>query len=138
VALTLHIRDAELNVDPRSTFIAGVLLLSLGCHPSRPVIDPGSRPDVGGSISGTVTADGGRTALGARMVTAVNVKTGVRVAVSTTSTGAYTMRVPAGTYTLELELRQVEALVASPDPTEVDRGDLDAGRDFVVALAGQR
>jgi hypothetical protein len=107
-------------------------LSGVACHPSRPVIDPGSRPDVGGSISGMASAKDGR-ALSARKVIAVNVKTGARVETSTATSGGYTMRVPAGRYRLELELRADEALVTSPEPTEVDPGDLDAGRDFVVA-----
>jgi hypothetical protein len=108
------------------------MLSSLACHPTRPVIDPGPRPDVGGSISGIASANDG-AALSARRVVAVNMKTGTRVETSTAATGGYTMRVPPGTYRLELEMRAGEALVASPDPTEVDPGDLDAGRNFVVA-----
>ncbi len=115
-----------------------VLLLSLACSPGGPVIDTGPRPDVGGSISGIVTANDGATALGARRVTAVNVETGARIDTSTTSTGGYTMRVPRGTYRLEVELRPGETLATQPDSTEVNAGDLDAGRNFVLAVAGQR
>ena len=113
---------------------ATALLLSLGCHPSRPVLDTGPKPDVGGSISGTVTANDGATALGARKVSAINTATGARFDVSTTTTGGYTVRVPKGIYRLEVELRSGEALATQPDPTEVDAGDLDAGRNFVVAV----
>jgi hypothetical protein len=42
--------------------------------------------------------------------------------------------VPAGNYRLEVELRSGETLATQPDATEVDAGDLDAGRNFVVAL----
>ena len=45
------------------------------------------------------------------------------------------MRVPPGTYRLEFELRSGEALATAPQSTEVDPGDLDAGRDFVVTVA---
>jgi polygalacturonase len=110
------------------------VLLSLGCHPSRPVLDAGPKPDVGGSISGTVTANDGATALGARKVTAINTATGARFDVSTTTAGGYTVRVPRGTYRLEVELRSGETLAAQPEATEVDPGDLDAGRNFVVAV----
>jgi carboxypeptidase family protein len=109
------------------------LLLSLGCHPGRPVLDTGPKPDVGGSISGIVTANGG-TALGARKVTAINMDTGARFDVSTTTTGGYTVRVPKGRYRLEVELRAGETLATQPDATEVDAGDLDAGRNFVLAV----
>ena len=115
-----------------------VLLLSLACSPGGPVIDTGPRPDVGGSISGTVTANDGATALSTRRVTAVNVDTGGRIDTSTTSTGGYTMRVPRGTYRLEVELRPGETLATQPGSTEVNAGDLDAGRNFVVAVAAQR
>jgi hypothetical protein len=110
------------------------LLLSLGCHPNRPVVDPGPRPDVGGSISGTVTASDGAIALGARKVTAINTETGARFDVSTTTTGGYTVRVPKGRYRLEVELRGGETVATQPEATDVDAGDLDAGRNFVVAV----
>jgi len=113
-----------------------VLLLSLGCHPSRPVLDLGPRPDVGGAISGMVSD--GTAPLDGRKVTAVNVGTGARFGASSTVTGGYTIKVPAGMYRLELELRANEALVTAPPPTDVDSGDLDAGRDFVVAFAARR
>jgi hypothetical protein len=116
---------------------AAALLFSLGCHPNRPVIDAGPKPDVGGSISGTVTASGGAIALGARRVTAINVDTGARFDVSTTTTGGYTVRVPAGMYRLEVELRSGETLATQPEATEVDAGDLDAGRNFVVAVSSR-
>jgi hypothetical protein len=115
-----------------------ILLLSLGCSPGGPVIDTGPRPDVGGSISGIVTANGGATALGARRVTAVNVDTGARFDVSTTSTGGYTVRVPRGTYRLELELRAGETLASQPAQTEIGGGDLDAQRNFVVNVTAPR
>jgi hypothetical protein len=121
----------------RSCTAIVVLTLALGCHPNRPVADPGPRPDVSGTISGIVTANGQSAPLGGRRVTAVNVQTGARVDTSTTSTGGYTMRVPAGTYKLEMELRAGEKLVTAPDPTEVDPGDLDAGRNFVVTVAAK-
>lgn len=107
-------------------------MLSLGCGRVRPVIDTGPKPDVGGSISGTVTADDGATPLGARKVTAVNADTGARFDVSTSTEGGYTVRVPPGKYRLEVELRPGETLATDPRSTEVGAGDLDSGRDFVV------
>ena len=109
------------------------VLFSLACHPNRPVVDPGAAPIVDGTISGTVTASGGAP-VGGRKVTAVHTGSGAKVETSTTTTGGYTMRVPPGTYRLELEMRGGETLAVSPEPTEVDPGDLDAGRDFTVAV----
>jgi hypothetical protein len=36
---------------------------------------------------------------------------------------------------MEFELHAGEVLAAAPQPTQVDPGDLDAGRDFVVTVA---
>ena len=117
----------------RTAVPIAAVLLTLACHPNRPVVDPGTRPDVDGTISGMVTATGSAP-LSGRKVTAINTATGAKVEAATTSTGGYTMRVPAGTYRLEMELRAGEKLTISPEPTEVDPGDLDAGRDFTLAL----
>ena len=118
----------------RSALSVALAFAGVACHPNRPVVDPGARPAVEGTISGTVSASGGGAPLGGRRVTAINTASGARVEASTTSTGGYTMRVPAGTYRLEMELRAGETLATSPGPTEVDPGDLDAGRDFAVAI----
>ena len=119
----------------RTLLITAVLSLSVACHPNRPVVDAGPRPDVGGTISGMVTD--GAAPLGGRKVTAVNVEKGERFDTSTTATGGYTVRVPSGRYRLELELRAGETLGNTPEPTDVDPGDLDAGRNFVVTRAGK-
>lgn len=115
--------------------LASALLTA--CGATGPVIDPGPRPDVGGSIAGMVTTNDGATPLGARKVTAIDVATGARFEVSTATNGGYTVRLPVGTYRLEVELRPGERLATQPEATAVDRGDLDAGRDFVVS-AGAR
>ena len=39
--------------------------------------------------------------------------------------GGYTIKVPEGTYRLELELRASETLGKKPDDTHVNNGDLD-------------
>jgi hypothetical protein len=123
-------------MDLRMTVPVAAMLLSHAC--GGVMIDPGPKPDVGGSISGTVTAADGAVALGARKVTAINIDTGARFDVSTTTTGGYTLRVPPGRYRLEVELRRGEAVATDPGSTEIERGDLDAGRNFVIAVAGER
>jgi hypothetical protein len=115
-----------------------VTLLVAACHPSRPVLDRGPKPDVDGTISGQVLANGDSLPVSGRRITAVNVATGARFETSTTSTGAYTVRVPKGVYRLELEVRSGEAVASAPDPTEVDPGDLDAGRNFALGVAAAR
>jgi hypothetical protein len=108
--------------------LAGTLA---ACH-HEPLINTGERPaGVGGTISGLATSAGG-AALSARKVAAINTTTGARFEQSTAVNGGYTIQVPAGTYRLELEVRAGETIATQPDPTEVNVGDLDAQRDFVV------
>ena len=111
--------------------------LGLACHPG-PIVDTGPKPpDTGGTISGIVRASAGNTPLSGRKVTVTNVATGRRYEVSTATNGGYTVQVPKGTYRIEVELRSHETLASAPAQTEVNRGDLDAGRDFAVALDAQ-
>ena len=108
--------------------------LSIGCvtH-GRAVVDTRARPEgVGGTIAGMVTASGTTTPLSGRKVTAVNEETGQRFEVSTAENGGYTVKVPAGKYRLDVELRAGETFEVRPDPTDVNVGDLDPGRDFVL------
>ncbi len=109
--------------------VLGVLLLA-GCH-GEPVIDTTPHVSVGGTIAGIVSADG-KSALANRKVTAVNVATGTRYDATTGINGGYTIKVPEGTYRLEVELHEGEAIAKQPDQTHVNNSDLDAGRDFVV------
>ena len=104
-----------------------------GCAPRGPVVDTGARPTgVGGTIAGTVRGTAETTALSGRKVTAVNESTNARFETSTGTSGAYTLKVPAGTYRLEVELRSGESLDVRPEPTDVGVGDIDSARDFVV------
>jgi hypothetical protein len=108
------------------------LLLSIGCSPRGPLFGSPAPEGTGGTIAGTVTD--GTAALSARKVTAVETTSGARVEVATGSNGGYTIKVPKGTYRLEVELRRGEAVRTQPEETEVNVGDLDAGRDFVVGV----
>jgi hypothetical protein len=90
---------------------------------------------VGGTIAGIVTATGGRVALPGRRVTAVNVVAGAMFESTTSATGGYTLKVPEGTYRLEVELREQERLSRRPDNTRISNGDLDPARNFEVTVA---
>lgn len=109
------------------------LLLSVACHPG-PVLGSGAKPPgVGGTIAGTVRASDNTTPLSARKVTAINTETGARFDVATAANGGYTIQVPAGTYRLEVEVRNGEAVRTQPDTTKINVGDLDPDRNFVIA-----
>lgn len=113
------------------------LLLSAACHPG-PVIDTGPKPPaVGGTIAGFVTGPGDAPLAG-RRVTAIDTTSGQRVEAVTGANGGYTIKLPAGTYRLEVELRAGEKVVKQPDPTRVEKSDLDTRRDFVLSGGGER
>ena len=109
-----------------------VLLISAGCHPG-PVIDTGPKPpSVGGTIAGIVSAQG-NAPLAGRKVTAIDTTSGARFDATTGVNGGYTIKVPEGTYKLELEIRAGEKIVTQPGETRVTKSDLDTRRDFVIA-----
>lgn len=112
--------------------VAAVLLMSLACGPRGPILGASTPPGVGGTISGMVSANDGSSAVSARKVTAVNTDTGARFEGSTSINGGYTIQVPVGTYRLEVELQAGEVVATQPDTTQINRGDLDSGRNFVV------
>jgi Carboxypeptidase regulatory-like domain len=105
-------------------------LASAACHPG-PVIGAGERPAVGGTIAGIVSTDG-KAAVPGRKVTAINTETGAQFDATTGTNGGYTIKVPEGTYRLEVELRAGETVAKHPAPTRVNKSDLDPRRDFVI------
>jgi hypothetical protein len=115
------------------TLIAGILAFSPACHPG-PILNTGSQRSVGGTIAGNVRATGGAVALVGRKVTAVDVVTGARYETSTSITGGYTIKVPEGTYRLDLELRDGETIAKRPGQTRINNSDLDPARDFEVTV----
>jgi Carboxypeptidase regulatory-like domain len=111
-----------------------VVLSASSCMPRGPILDTGSKPaNVGGTISGTVRAAGG-TSLTGRKVTATELSSGQRFEASTGTTGGYTIKVPVGKYKLEVELRAGESLAEQPTETEINASDMDADRDFTIAV----
>jgi hypothetical protein len=130
--INLRTRQSR-RMNLRAGAAAGALLLALGCLSPGPVVDPGARPPgVGGTIAGSVSATGASSPLSGRIVRAVDEVTGARFETSTGTGGSYTLKVPAGKYRLEVELRQGETFQTRPDVTDVGVGDIDSGRDFVV------
>lgn len=115
--------------------LAVLLAATVACAPHGPVIDTGQKPaGVGGTISGLVRTAGNASALSGRKVTAINTETGARYETSTASNGGYTVKVPTGTYRLELELRAGEVLAEQPAETTINASDMDADRNFTVTV----
>jgi hypothetical protein len=115
------------------TLLILVILTSAACHPG-PVVGTGPKPpSVGGTIAGMVSTDA-NDAVPGRKVTAVETGTGVRYDATTGANGGYTIKVPEGTYRLELELKPGEAIAKQPDETRVNRSDLDPRRNFVITV----
>jgi hypothetical protein len=106
---------------------------SLACHPG-PVLSKGSNTSVGGTIAGIVKTANSTVAVPGRKVSAVNVATGAHYDTTTAVNGGYTIKVPEGTYRIELELRANEVLETKPEDTHINNGDLDPRRDFVIAV----
>ena len=109
------------------------LLSTFACRPGRPIVGAES-VSAGGTIAGLVSTTDSAVAVPGRAVTAVNVRTGSRFAATTAGNGGYTIKVPEGTYRLEIELRAGEKLANKPEDTEVNNGDLDPGRDFTITV----
>jgi hypothetical protein len=119
----------------RAAVAAVVLLGTVACAPRGPIVDTGERPaGVGGTIAGSVRSSGDANPLSGRKVTAIDNASGSRYETTTGANGGYTLKVPSGTYRLEVELRAGEAFATRPDATEVSVGDIDSARDFVVTV----
>ena len=65
----------------------------------------------------------------------IDTVTGKRYEATTATNGGYTIQVPEGTYRLEVQLREGERVSKQPDQTQVNKSDLDSGRDFVITAA---
>jgi hypothetical protein len=109
-----------------------LLVASAACHPG-PLIGA-TRVEAGGTIAGIVSASGGSVALTGRKVTVTNVASNAKYEVTTATDGGYTIKVPEGTYHIEVELRPGETLSKRPDDTHINNSDLDPRRDFVVTV----
>jgi hypothetical protein len=121
----------------RTSAVAFALLTSVACR--GPVISTEPALKVGGTIAGIVRATDGSVPLTTRVVTATNVKTGMKFQATTGTNGGYTIKVPeTGRYRLEIELREGEIVAKGPEETDINNGDLDPGRDFEITVKPAR
>lgn len=108
------------------------LVFIASCNHDIPVIAVGPKPVTArATIYGVVRGPQDSPA-GERMVNVVNVATGQRREVQTSSSGAFTIEVPAGSYRLELALRDGERLVKGPGEMHLDSGEIKSHVEFVV------
>jgi hypothetical protein len=112
--------------------LACSLVAAAACHPG-PVLTPGAKLAVGGTIAGIVS-NASNAPLPDRKVTAIDVATGAKFDATTGANGGYTIKVPEGTYRLEVQLREGEAVSKQPPETRVNKSDLDPQRDFIIAV----
>ena len=114
-----------------SVLLFCAVIASSACHPG-PVLSPGAKMSVGGTIAGIVSTNG-NAALPGRKVTAIDVASGARFDATTGTNGGYTIKVPEGTYRLEIALEPGESVVKQPADTKIQKSDLDPKRDFTIA-----
>lgn len=124
----------------RSVCLLALLAVIVGiaaCHGGvRPVIDLSTKPaEADGTISGTVRGPEGTTAIEGRSVEVINVDTGERQHGTTNNAGGFTFKVKPGKYRVEVALQEGEVIVKRPDVINVNRSDVDAHADFVLAAA---
>jgi len=108
-----------------------IAALAAACHPG-PVIDRTPKPSVGGTIAGIVGTADPAIAVPGRKVTVTDVVSGAHFEATTGANGGYTIKVPEGTYRIDVELRAGENLAKRPDETHINNGDLDPHRDFTI------
>jgi hypothetical protein len=118
-------------------WLAGAVVavsVAAACRQGVPVIDTTPQPAemASGTISGTVRGPQGTTGLAGRDVEAINVDTGERVSVRTSTEGGFTVKVKPGKYRLSVNLQSGETIVKDPGVINVNRSDLDAQRDIVI------
>lgn len=115
---------------------AATLVLIASCNHDIPVIAVGPKsPDARATIYGVVRGPDNSPPTATRTVEIVNVATGARRDVQTSTGGAFTAEVPAGRYRLDLSLRDGETLVKGPGEIHLDHGEIKSHIEFVVAEA---
>jgi hypothetical protein len=115
----------------RLTLVVAVMLVSVAggnaCRHDVLVADAGSKPPTpAGTLSGQLQTPGNGAAVVGRTVTAINNADGQRFEVRSNNTGGFTLRVPPGSYRIEVEQRPGEAVTGAPTDQKVGPSDIDA------------
>ena len=118
------------------SLIAAVLwavLVLAACRTGAPVLDPNPGPaSVMGTITGSVSAEDGKSPVAGRRITAINTETGERFTAVTSSTGGYTLKVPPARYRMAVDLADGEAIVKDEGAFSVSRSELQHDVDIRI------
>src|SRR4029453_9604817 len=115
----------------------GVLTVfaAAGCNRAAPPLDtsPQAATQPPGTISGTIRGPEGTTAVEGRIVDVIDITTNRRQRLTTDQNGGFSVTLDPGDYRVVLTLLDGEAIVRQPGLIHVDRSDVDAEPDFVLA-----
>jgi hypothetical protein len=87
------------------------------------------------TISGTIRAPEGTTAVEGRIVDVIDITTNRRRRVTTDHHGGFSVTLDPGDYRVVLTLLEGEAIVREPGVIHVDRSAVDADADFVIGTS---
>jgi hypothetical protein len=130
----LFVRIMNLKTFSRQFGLPAALAVELcsgsGCRPHTTIVSMSSAA-IGGTIIGVVMGPADLT-LADRTVTIVNVETGERYQTATGQTGGYSLRVPPGSYRLEVQLQPGERVSEMKPALLLNIGDGEIHKDVTV------
>lgn len=110
--------------------LAATIVASTGgiaCRHDVMIADAGPKPPMAeGTISGQLQTPGLGEPVAGRTVTAVNNADGQRYQTRTNSAGGFTVKVPPGSYRIEVEQHVGETVAGAPMNQQVGPSDLDS------------
>jgi hypothetical protein len=107
------------------------LVLASACRRDTPVARA-TKTVPRATISGTVRGAEGADAVSGRTLEIIDIATGHRTVVQTSSSGGFSVAVPAGRYRLEMSLHAGEKLIKRPELLDLNRGGADATIELIV------
>jgi len=112
-----------------------VVLLTTGCASKTGAVATHNATPASERLAGTVRGSDATALVSGRTVAVVNLATGETRTTETGATGGFAIELPAGTYRVELALRDGETVVKRPDVVLLNHGGPDSHIEFVVAPA---
>jgi hypothetical protein len=108
------------------------LVLAGACRATGAAAAETPAPSPRATITGTVRGTEGSSPVAGRTLAIIDVATGQRTVVRTSSSGEFSVAVPAGRYRLEMSLNDGETLIKRPDLVDLDKDRRDANIELVV------